>query len=306
MPVPPATLSRREWVHATLLSAAAWVLPGTRRWDWTHDPDQQRLQDWSGTLRGEHITGDQGSLGAAAARTGELASGSPYQAGTLDAYLRHGGNPRSEPLTLSLTRFDCVTLVESCLAVGRAARTPGHVSWDRFGREVERMRYRNGQRRGYSSRLHYFSEWISDGQSRGLVSNIARDLGGVADDRPLRFMTTHRESYPALSDARMYSEIAAMERSLDQRPRFVVPTKCIPSVSDRIQTGDVLGFATEIPGLDATHTALAHRAKDGVLRVLHAPLSGGVVQVTSSTLAEYVAAIRHATGILLARPVYGS
>jgi hypothetical protein len=40
--------------------------------------------------------------------------------------------------------------------------------------------------------------------------------------------------------------------------------------------------------------------------VLHAPLSGGVVQVTSSTLAEYVAAIRHATGILVARPVYGS
>ncbi|HEX2611045.1 MAG TPA: hypothetical protein VHK68_08530 [Gemmatimonadales bacterium] len=118
MPVPPPTLSRREWVHATLLSAAAWVLPGTRRWDWTHDPDQQRLQDWSGTLRGEHITKDQGSLGAAAARTGELASGSPYQAGTLDAYLQHGGNPRSEPLTLSLTRFDCVTLVESCLAVG--------------------------------------------------------------------------------------------------------------------------------------------------------------------------------------------
>jgi phosphoenolpyruvate synthase/pyruvate phosphate dikinase len=39
-----------------------------------------------------------------------------------------------------------------------------------------------------------------------------------------------------------------------------------------------------------------------VLRVLHAPLSGGVVEVTRSTLPEYVEAIKRATGILVARP----
>jgi hypothetical protein len=52
-----------------------------------------------------------------------------------------------------------------------------------------------------------------------------------------------------------------------------------------------------------THTALAYRGKDGILRVLHAPLSGGVVEVTRKTLPEYVAAIRKATGIMVARPV---
>jgi hypothetical protein len=48
---------------------------------------------------------------------------------------------------------------------------------------------------------------------------------------------------------------------------------------------------------------MAHRDGKGVLRVLHAPLSGGSVEVTRSTLPEYVAAIRRSTGILVARPL---
>jgi hypothetical protein len=71
----------------------------------------------------------------------------------------------------------------------------------------------------------------------------------------------------------------------------------------RIESGDVLAFATEIPGLDVTHTALAYRDKGQILRVLHAPLSGGVVEITRTTLPEYVAAIRRSTGILVARPL---
>jgi Protein of unknown function (DUF1460) len=165
------------------------------------------------------------------------------------------------------------------------------------------MRYRHGKRRGYSSRLHYFSEWIADGAQRGLVKDVGPELGAVEDSRPLRFMTEHRKSYPALADEQVYQEIQAMERSLDRRPRRIVPTKCLPAVVDQIQSGDVLGFATEIPGLDATHAAFAHRGEDGVLRVLHAPLSGGVVQISRTTLPEYVSAIHHATGILVARPL---
>ena len=100
----------------------------------------------------------------------------------------------------------------------------------------------------------------------------------------------------------MFGEIAAIERRLDPYPRLVVPTKRIPQVVDRIETGDVIAFATEIPGLDVTHSAFAYRDDDGALRVLHAPLSGGSVEVTRTTLPEYVAAIRRATGILVARP----
>jgi Protein of unknown function (DUF1460) len=296
-------LSRRALLQYAGMFASALIIPAPLLRLGATDPNRDRLNNWYRALRAEGLLGQNGPFGRAAIRVGELAIGSPYVPFTLESYLRGGGNPRAEPLTLSLLRFDCVTLVEGCLAVARAAQRPEIPSWARFGREIERMRYRGGRRVGYGSRLHYFSEWISDGEKRGLVVNRSEDLGGTRDERPLRFMTQHRERYPALADSQVYLEIQAMEQRLDRQPRWVIPAKCIPSIVDRIETGDVLAFATEIQGLDASHAAFAHRGTDGVLRVLHAPLSGGFVEITRSTLPEYVAAIRHATGIMVARPL---
>ena len=243
------------------------------------------------------------SLGSRAVRVGELAVGSPYKPFTLEAYLKAGGDPAREPLTLSLTEFDCVSLVESCLAVARVAAIPGEPAWEHFAQQIELMRYRGGKRSGYTSRLHYFSEWLTDGESRGLVKNLGDELGAERDVRPLRFMSEHPTSYPALANRKAYEEIVAMEKSLDGVARRVVPVERIPKVLDAIQTGDILAFATSIPGLDVTHAAFAYRDKKNVVRVLHAPLSGGVVEVTRSTLPEYVGAIKRATGILVARPI---
>ena len=307
----PPPVSRRTLLRQAAAVAAALVLPApvlacggapTGKRTSPGDTDRERLASWTKQLASEGLTRRELPLGRSVARVGDLAAGSPYEPFTLEAYLKNGGSPVTEPLTLSLTRFDCVTLVEACLAVSRAAATqsPG---WDEFGREVERMRYRDGKRHGYTSRLHYFSEWISDGARRGLVQDLGAELGGAADGRPLRFMTEHRAKYSALQDDGVFQEIHRIERELDARPRRVIPTKQIPQVVERIQTGDVLAFATEIAGLDVTHSALAYRDDAQVLRVLHAPLSGGVVEVTRATLPEYVAAIRHATGILVARPL---
>jgi hypothetical protein len=303
-------LSRRALIRTAAATAAALVFPAplsacrvkppARR----ADPSQARLAEWTGVLQAEAGSRRDGNIGRQVIRVGELALGTPYEPYTLESYLQSGGSPLQEPLTLSLTRFDCVTLVEACLAVARVANH-GKSDWERFGREVERMRYREGQRRGYTSRLHYFSEWIADGEKRGLVKDLGRELGGAEDARPLRFMTEHRAKYPALVHEGVFREIAAIERGLDGRPRRVIPTKRIPQVVDRIETGDVLAFATEIPGLDVTHAAFAYRDRDHTLRVLHAPLSGGVVEVTRATLSEYVAAIRRSTGILVARPLRG-
>ena len=296
-------ISRRTLLRDTAAGAAALVLPGLLTAHVT-DPDVERLTTWAAALRRGNLAGGSVPLGRAAIRVGELARGTPYEPGTLEAYLRAGGSPRAvEPLTLSLSRFDCGTLVESCLAVARVAREGGAPTWRRFGSAIERMRYRGGKRRGYASRLHYFSEWIADGTERGLVRDLGPELGGVEDARPLRFMTAHRASYRALQDARVFREIGAVERRLDARPRRMVPAHRIPDVSGQIQTGDILAFATAIPGLDVTHSALAYRDGEGALRVLHAPLSGGVVEITTRTLREYVAAIRRATGVLVARPL---
>jgi hypothetical protein len=306
-------LSRRDLLKTATLTAAALVLPlslpacrrvkaGGSRTD-ESDPDRARLAAWTVALRAVGPSAEA-LLGHSAIRVGELAVGTPYEPFTLEAYLKAGGNPAQEPLTLSLTRFDCVTLVESCIAVARLAAGEGAPRWEGFGREIERMRYRGGKRRGYTSRLHYFSEWITDGEKRGLVKDLGAELGGAEDARPLRFMTEHRASYPGLAEDAVFREIGAVERGLDRRPRRVIPTKRIPEVVDRIETGDVVAFATEIPGLDVTHAAFAYRDRGNILRVLHAPLSGGVVEITRATLPEYVAAIRRSTGILVARPAW--
>ncbi len=313
-------LTRRELLRALGLGAAAIALPSSlfaatmenpiierlliaREED---DTDQTRLSEWTSTVRAQSRQLGPLTTGTRAVRVGELAVGTPYEAFSLEAYIKSGGNPvATEPIALSLTRFDCVTLVESCLAIARLAATDSQPTWKRFSREVERMRYRGGRRLGYTSRLHYFSEWISDGQRRGLVRDLGAELGGVVDPRPLRFMTEHRASYPALANNTVFRQIGAMERRLDSHRRYMIPTDQIPQVEDRIESGDVLAFATGVPGLDVSHAAFAYRKNGGALRVLHAPLSGGAVEITKVTLPEYVADIRRATGILVARPLAG-
>ena len=296
-------LSRRELIRSAAVGTAALMLPPKLLACKRVDPDLERLTKWVAALRSEGLGQAQTPLGPAAVRVGELAVGSPYVPYTLEEYLRNGGSPLQEPLSVSLAHFDCVTLVESCLAIARLARGGEAPTWMRFGQTIEQMRYRGGRRTGYTSRLHYFSEWISDGEKRGLLQDLSEELGGTADNRQLRFMSEHREQYPALRNDRLVDDIKEIERRISRTPRYVVALERIPRISSRIETGDVLGFATRISGLDVTHTAFAYRDKQGDLRVLHAPLSGGVVEITRATLPEYVGAIRRSTGILVARPV---
>ena len=313
------SLSRRDVLKALGLGAASLALPlplsaHARRIDVVErlfaperdDTDQTRLTEWTTTLRAQIRQLGPMTTATRAVRIGELALGTPYEAFTLEAYIKAGGNPSAtEPIALSLTRFDCVTLVESCLAIARVAATDSAPTWKRFSREVERMRYRGGRRLGYTSRLHYFSEWIQDGDNRGLVRDLGEELGGIVDPRPLRFMTEHRASYPALANNSVFRQVGAMERRLDSHRRYMIPTDQIERVEDRIESGDVLAFATSVPGLDVSHAAFAYRDPAGTLRVLHAPLSGGAVEITRTTLPEYVSNIRRSTGILVARPLAG-
>jgi hypothetical protein len=298
-------ISRRDMIARSVVALAATALPfPLSAATPSASPDEARLRAWGAALRSIGMNRRSIPLGPRAIRVGELAIGTPYEPNTLEAYIKAGGDPKGlEPLIVSLMEFDCVTLVESCLAVARATDDGSRPTWDKFSREVERMRYRHGKREGYTSRLHYFSEWISDGEKRGLVKNLGQELGGTNDTRPLRFMTEHRASYPALADDQVFAKIGEMEKSLDDNPRWVIATSNIPEIQDKIQTGDVLAFATAIPGIDVTHAAFAYRGNDGILRVLHAPLSGGAVEITRTTLPEYVARIRRSTGILIARPL---
>src|SRR5215207_179261 len=109
-----APLSRRAMLRHTAAGAAALFLPGTLAAcdddrSGEPGPDLERLLEWTAALRRTGLSGSVSPLGRSAVRVGELAAGTPYKPSTLEAYLRAGGSASgTEPLTLSLTHFDCV------------------------------------------------------------------------------------------------------------------------------------------------------------------------------------------------------
>ncbi|MFN3430811.1 MAG: N-acetylmuramoyl-L-alanine amidase-like domain-containing protein [Candidatus Sericytochromatia bacterium] len=229
------------------------------------------------------------------AQVAERFVGRPYGEHLLDA-------SDSEELVARLDAFDCVTLVESSLAIARtvAGRAP---TGEAFRTELERLRYRGGTRDGYASRLHYFSEWISDNERRGLVKDITLALGGQRDARAINFMTHHRKAYRKLGDDATFAQIQAAEAALTRRPRFVLPKAKLASVLPMLQSGDIVAIATDIEGLDVVHTGLVYRKPDGTVHLLHAPEPGTTVTVSSKPLVEYLQQFKVHVGVMIARPL---
>ena len=143
-------------------------------------------------------------IGTIVARLGRTFVGYPYVPGTLEAQ-------GPEHLVVNLRVFDCVTFVENMLALARVVRAGG--GYSAYTRELTRIRYRDGVLNGYPSRLHYFSEWIANNDSKNVVRNITRNLGGAVDPEPITFMSAHRGSYRQLADDNLLHEIAQKKRS---------------------------------------------------------------------------------------------
>lgn len=220
--------------------------------------------------------------------------GTPYQAGLLD-------KSPEEKLIVSLQGFDCVLFVETVLAIARGIARQDY-SYSTFTQEIESHRYYQGKINGYCSRLHYFSEWILDNQSRGTVKNITRQLGGISLDKTLNFMSSHRQSYPQLIDnEKNYQCILKTEEKLATVPFYYIPTQQIKTLYSQLKPGDIIAVATDIKGLDVTHTGLVYRHSDGNLGLIHASPSGEVT--IAYDLSRYIKRVDNAIGIIVARPI---
>ncbi|MDH3222170.1 MAG: DUF1460 domain-containing protein [Gemmatimonadota bacterium] len=233
---------------------------------------------------------------------GETFLGTAYEPRTLEV-------EGPERLVVNLRALDCVTFVENVLALSRLARTaPADVLADSvrfraaFQKELTALRYREGRLRGYASRLHYFSEWLYDNESKGIVDHLTDQMGGSVDPEPIDFMSTHPEAYRQLADERVLSAIAQIEARLGAVERFVIPAEEIEERAHLIRTGDIIAATSTVPGLDVAHTGIAVW-KDGVLRLLHAPLVGSSVELSEVSLAERIASIVGQDGIMVARPI---
>lgn len=220
--------------------------------------------------------------------------GTPYKAGLLDRSI-------DEKLVVSLDGFDCVLFVETVVAIARGVAVQDY-AYSTFVEHIEDQRYANGKINGYCSRLHYFSEWIAENQKRGTVQNITSKLGGVPLNKKLNFMTKHRYSYPQLANNEInYKCIVEQETKLAELTINYIPQNQIKSLYSQLQPGDIVGVATNIDGLDVTHTGLIYRNADGNLGLIHASPIGEVT--ISYDLHRYIGRVENAIGIIVARPI---
>jgi hypothetical protein len=92
----------------------------------------------------------------------------PYVANTLET-------EGEERLVINLREMDCTTFAENCLALTRTiqSKRPGV---DQFWQELARVRYRNAKINGYTSRLHYTTDWIFNNQQKKLVQDVTADI----------------------------------------------------------------------------------------------------------------------------------
>ena len=220
--------------------------------------------------------------------------GTKYKANLLD-------RSSKEKLVVSFEQLDCVLFVETVLAIARGVAVEDY-SYQTFVKNLQNQRYRNGELQGYCSRLHYFSDWILDNQNRGTVENISLNLGGISQDKTLNFMSKNRSRYPLMvnNDAN-YQCIVDMESKLAGVTVNYIPTHRISRVYSQLQPGDIIAVATNISGLDFTHTGLVYRHQNGRVGLIHASPAGTVT--TARDLQRYVRNVKNSMGIVVVRAI---
>ncbi|MDT0538838.1 N-acetylmuramoyl-L-alanine amidase-like domain-containing protein [Croceitalea sp. P059] len=225
---------------------------------------------------------------------GKTFLGTPYVEKTLEF-------GKTEALVINFRGLDCTTFVENTLAISLLQKQE-KTDFFSFTDNLKTIRYRNGILDGYSSRLHYFTDWIRNNEEKGLVKDITADLGGIELNKSINFMGTHRELYPFLSDDTNYQRIIETETSLAKKTLCYLPQKEIKKSEAYMKSGDIIALATSIKGLDVTHTGIAFKKPNGRIHLLHAS-SSGEVKITEVPLVDYLKKVKNNIGIIVARPM---
>ena len=225
--------------------------------------------------------------------------GVPYVAGTLD------GN-EEEQLVVLVDSLDCTTFVETVLAFCIADKR-GERDYEGFKKALTQIRYRDGVLNGYTSRLHYFSDWICNNEQMGFVKECTSE---TACSQPkelwLDFMTTHVDSYLSMKkNPELVKEMTSHEKNWQGTVVSYIPKEKLNLSPEelKIKDGDVLALVTNIKGLDVVHVGFAFW-KDNQLHLLHASSSAKKVIEDPKTQYESSKNTKAHIGVRAIRFVY--
>ena len=192
--------------------------------------------------------------------------GDPYKANPLI-----GSADTAEVFTASLDGFDCVTYIETILALARASSVDGFTEW------LRRIRYEKG-RIQWERRNHYMTVWIRNNLREKIIRPVSvPDVPVVSRERVLNVV-------PGLAAKRTTVKC--------------VPKSVVRRLTAYLQNGDLMFFVSTRKKLDMFHAGIIVR--DGKkLLMRHASRSQGLV--VEQGLSEFLKANRMA-GIVVARP----
>lgn len=234
-----------------------------------------------------------GSVGDLMVQTGVFLMDAPYVARTLEQC------GKTERLVVNLRQFDPVTLVENCMALVHTLKSKDQ-RFEAFCNELRDIRYRNGAITDFSSRLHYFTEWISNNETKGKVINLTAAFGGKRFVFTPDFITRNAALYPAMSNPEIRSEMLTVERNLVHRVNFYIP-KSVP-VGNKIRNGDILCLTSNGSTLGISQVGIGFRL-GGVLYMIHASAIDNKVEITPEPFLKYIASLPTITGYMVVRPI---
>jgi hypothetical protein len=193
--------------------------------------------------------------------------GSPYKSNPLI-----GSPEQAEVFTASLDAFDCVTFIETVLALARASKA------GEFSEALRRIRYGRG-RIEWQRRNHYMTDWIRNNVREGVIRPIST------------------AAVPAINRERVLNVLPGLAA---RRVRVkCMPKRAAARASKNLRNGDLIFFASTRRNLDVFHAGIIVREDGARPRMRHASRSeGGVVE---QELAEFLRANRMA-GVIVMRP----
>lgn len=224
--------------------------------------------------------------------------GTPYVAYTLEG-------EKEEPVVINTKGLDCTTFVETVCALVMTKRR----SSDKFAdyvKNIERIRYRSGQRAGYHSRLHYFTWWMNDGLRKGIFEEVADGKHFTGRKRiDNHYMSSNPHKYEMLKRHPEWTDsIASLERAENGQVAAYLPERMAGlgrKELSSIKDGDILAVVTRKGGLDYSHLGFAVWGKDGKLHLLNASSLYKKVVEDKKTLLSYLMSQKSAIGVKVLR-----
>ena len=224
--------------------------------------------------------------------------GIPYVAHTLEVN-------DDERLVVNTRQLDCTTLVETVTALTLCAYR--HLfTWRDYLNALTAMRYRNGRIEDYTSRIHYFTEWITLNSEAGIVTEIQAPNPpfSAVQHVKVNYMSQHPQSYKAL---KAHPEYVAAIREMEQQvtggrfryiPKQMVRNQAL--LRQAVNDGDIIAITCKKAGLDIAHLGFAVW-KDGNLHLLNASMLHKKVVEEPMTLYQYLQQHSTHTGIRIIR-----